>query len=76
MARMWKKTLALMLAVMLLFSMAGCGEEEQSEEQQPVKEEQELPQEESETEQVQQEVPQFGQQIAEAREKMRILSVG
>lgn len=69
MARMWKKTLALMLAVMLLFSMAGCGEEEQSEEQQPVKEEQELPQEESEAEQVQQEVPQFGQQIAEAREK-------
>ena len=69
MARMWKKTLALMLAVMLLFSMAGCGEEEQSEEQQPVKEEQELPQEESDAEQVQQEVVQFGQQIAEAREK-------
>ena len=70
MAKMWKKTLALAMATILLLSMAGCGEKGEPEQEQSVEEEQQLPEEEPQADADQDpQLPQFGEQIQEAREK-------
>ena len=70
MAKMWKKTLALAMAAILLLSMAGCGEKGEPEQEQSVEEEQQLPEEEPQADADQDpQLPQFGEQIQEAREK-------